>query len=586
MDNPFEDIKNALDKFQSCVSKDLKEIRKQKAEIQKLKNDILNHLQGGKFIRDDKRIVLSAPEIVIGNVDASGDLSDGGVVIIRGQKVEADGVGENGVILTRANRIVQTAVDPGIDGLEAVVHPNSAITSQARSILLQSDNCKDGFSQAPNTPVTGIQIHSDTTLIVDSTVSAEKRKKDIESRETKLKTQQTKLEMEAQKLKMSIDKDYLTLQGITMPKEALNATDELARLNYNELELIHQQMLSMFPKLYQNMVDYIHTVSSLAETSRQLTALDTEKKDIKTGDDFIKNTTKAILALAAEHIEMMTRDGDGNIKENDEAGIRVTTPRMDVSMLKDDGSLIEKGFMSLQAEKVTVSTANPKVSGETADMPATGSVNVVSKKINLLAIDGEVKDNKFAEKALTKAGRVRIRAEKVDVSATDTEGKATGNIAINAKAVEVKAMDVDKDKRTNKELAKGSTMLLLAEKMFVGAKDKTNKSKSLQTVSEEMGLFADKTLEAQQGDGKAVLQLADGNAAVSGSKTDIYGATTIQAKTEIKDELKAPKATIDNVEAKTSFKSTNISDGMPMPASPSSASLSAKLKAEDAPKES
>ena len=142
-------------------------------------------------------------------------------------------------------------------------------------------------------------------------------------------------------------------------------------------------------------------------------------------------------------------------------------------------------------------------------------------------------------------------------------------------------MDVDKEKRTDNKLAAGSTLLLLAEKMYVGSKDKDNKSKMLQAVSEELGLFADKTLEAQQDNGKAILQLAGGNAAVSGSKMEIYGATTIQGKTEVKDELKAPKATIDNLEAKTSFKSSNISDGIAIPGAPSSGSLSAKLKTEE-----
>ena len=53
----------------------------------------------------------------------------------------------------------------------------------------------------------------------------------------------------------------------------------------------------------------------------------------------------------------------------------------------------------------------------------------------------------------------------------------------------------------------------------------------------------------------------------------------------MKDEIKAPKATIDNLEAKTSFKSQNISDGIAVPGAPASGSLSAKLKTEDAPKE-
>ena len=173
----------------------------------------------------------------------------------------------------------------------------------------------------------------------------------------------------------------------------------------------------------------------------------------------------------------------------------------------------------------------------------------------------------------------------MDLSATDTEGKATGSIGVNAKAIAVRSMNVEKEKRTDDKLAEGSTMVLVSEKMYVGSKSKDIKSKKIQAQTEEMALLADKTLEAQQGEAKAVLQLADGNAAISGSKTQVYGETTINGKTDIKGDVKAPKATIDNLEAKSSFKSTNISDGIAVPGAAGGGSLSAKLKAEDAPKE-
>ena len=75
-----------------------------------------------------------------------------------------------------------------------------------------------------------------------------------------------------------------------------------------------------------------------------------------------------------------------------------------------------------------------------------------------------------------------------------------------------------------------------------------------------------------------MLQLAGGNTAIGGSKNQIVGDT------EVKGEVKAPTATIDNLEAKTSFKSKNISDGIAVPAA-GGASVSKKLKAEDAPEE-
>jgi hypothetical protein len=72
---------------------------------------------------------------------------------------------------------------------------------------------------------------------------------------------------------------------------------------------------------------------------------------------------------------------------------------------------------------------------------------------------------------------------------------------------------------------------------------------------------------------------------VGGSDTQIYGATTINDKTEVKGELKAPKVSGESIEAKSAFKSPNISDGMGAGAGGGGGSLSAKLKAEDAPKE-
>ena len=100
-------------------------------------------------------------------------------------------------------------------------------------------------------------------------------------------------------------------------------------------------------------------------------------------------------------------------------------------------------------------------------------------------------------------------------------------------------------------------------------------------VSEEIGAFADNTFEAQQGNGKATLQLDGGKTSVGGDKTQVYGETTINAKTEIKLELKTPKATIDDLEVKSSFKSPNIKDGIAVPKASAGGSLSPKLKKED-----
>ena len=79
------------------------------------------------------------------------------------------------------------------------------------------------------------------------------------------------------------------------------------------------------------------------------------------------------------------------------------------------------------------------------------------------------------------------------------------------------------------------------------------------------------------------LQLAGGKAALGSSENQVFGKTAVTGAVEIKGEVNAPKATIEHLEAKSSFKSSNISDGIPVPPAPASGNLSAKLKAEDAP---
>lgn len=578
----FDDWKKVLESFQSSVTKELEEIHKCKNDVQQIKVDIFNRLEQGKYLRDEHRLVLSAPEIVIGNVDSSGDLIGGsGSVTIRGGAVSIEGVGNAGSVSTRASSIRQIAVDPGNDGLEAVVYPHSQVATQARSITLQSNDATDCFPQNVASGGNGIWIHADQSLVVEAAQTADSKKQLIEDKVKALNARKSALESESKQHKKSIDDLFKQLQTIMDKQKGLADEQVVARTTYVDLEELNQQVNDLLPLLYRSSVDFIHSVSGLAEVNRQVKALNKAKGDIKTGDAFAKAATGASLSLVGESIDVRTVDGEGNIHENDGAGINVTTPHMNISMQDKDGKLIKNGNFSVATENIRMSTANNNVSGANATMPAEGSFMLVSKDITVAAVDRELKDKKVSEKALTASGKISLRAETLSVDTNDTEGKGKGTVSVNSKVVSVRSMDVDKEKRTDKSLTQGSTMLLLSEKMYVGAKDKSNKSKKVQTVSEDVGLFADKTMEAQQGDGKATLQLSGGNAAISGSKTDVYGKTTINAATEVKAELKAPKATIDNVEAKSSFKSPNISDGIAVPAPPSSSSLSTKLKAED-----
>ena len=650
----FDDWKDLLDEFQKCVDKDLAEIQKQKAEVQQMKEGLYNSLGSGLFYRDGNRIVISAPEIVIGNVDRTGTLQGGGMgkVIIRGSEVDIEGVGPTGSIVSRAPIIRQVAVNPGIDGRENVVCDTSQIVSQACDIVLHSSNATDVFSQEPGLAGRGgVTIHADTNLNIEAAVSADKRKEDIENRVSALGNLSTNLKTQMQDQKKTVDDLFDQMAALLGNEDDYNqSTDYKLRSNVDETIDIQDQIEALQPAIYGAVKTYLALISELAEVNRQKTALEAEKDAITTGDDFKNNTTGAMLNLNAESINIATIDGEGNLHTNDEAGIIVRTPRMSVGMTDDEGKLVEGGSFGVAAENISLLTQN--VSDDGSEFPTVGAVYIGSKNITLEAVDYKVDDNSLtiekelttdgsiqlkaktvevstlnpkdiaydsdgklssgeytAEgdvvfktknltvdsldyevsegelkmKAQTAGGTVSVRAEKTNFLSADAEGKATGSFTANAKAVTIKSMDVDKDSLADSALAAGSTMVLLSEKMYAGAKSKDVKSKKVQVVSEEIGVFADNTFEAQQGEAKAVVQLDGGKTSLGGDKMQIYGDTTIDAKTEIKDELKAPKATIDNVEAKSSFKSPNIKDGVSAGGGGGGGSLSAKLTLEDAP---
>ena len=583
----FSDWKSALEDFQKSVEKDLEEIRKQKNEIQQMKTEIINRLGQGQYIRDNNRIVISAPEIVIGNVDKSGTLWNSySRVIIRGSDVSLEGVGNGvtgtGTIISRAASIRQIAVDPGIDGMESVVQPISEIVSQARSVTLRGETAKDFFPNAASGGE-GISLSSDSAICIDATKPCDTLKEQLDNQESGLKKLVTNLKEEMNEAKSMTASLFSKLNELAQ-KGTMNNDLTDTRTNYLDIEELHTEFRQLSSSLYSTMTNYFNVLSRLAEANRQLDCVKEQKEEInKMKSSFKEKTTDTFISLRSENINLTSTDGEGNLRTNDSAGIGLAGKKISLTSYGNDGALIKEGGIFMGSQEVEINTANPKISDKNIDLPAEGSVRVVSKAIEVEAVDYETKNNKTEEKSLTKEGSFAVRAEKINLNATDTEGKATGSIAANAKAVEVKAMDVDKEKRTDKSLAAGSTLLLLAEKVYAGSKDKKTKSKSVQVASDKVGLFGDTTVELQQ-DGKAILQLSGGDASLSGSKTTFYGETTLQGKVTFKSDVTA--GTVDmndmkNLKVQTSFKTPYTTEGMSVPGAPSTAKLSAKLSEEE-----
>jgi len=632
MDYIIKDWEKKMSAFESSVEKDLKEIRKCKADIQQMRNEIQREKQGNYFVRDAQRIILSAPEIILGNVDPDGVLYDGAAskIVLRGTDVDLEASGNGGRVETRAASIRQIAEDPGSDGHEHVVGVLSEVVSQARQIVIESDDATGAFSALPSSGGSGVCIHTDSQIEISATQTAESREKQLENRIKELETRKSQLKEQAADHKESFGDLIKEIEELMQKREELVKDDNAIRTKYNEMEEANAELELVTESLGEEARSYSAILAMLSETNRLLKCFKDEKSKIKKGDDFKKNATGCAVSILGERIGLASVDGEGNLRDTDGSGIAMTANRVSIAAIEADGKLKEKGQVRIQAKNVEVTTAGTadatydkgeltkatyeaegdftlksknitiesvdyevadkkrkekqltadskiklraktiEVSTESsanvevddegkltkANYKAEGDIIVRSKTLTVASTDNDLENDETKEKALTAGGTITIRAEKMDLAATDTEGKATGSVSINAKDVSLKSMDTDKESHDDKALAAGSTMLIVSETMNVGAKSKDMKSKKVETMSEEISVAADKTLEHSQGDGKASVKLADGKATVEASKTQIG------CDTEVKGEVKAPKATIDKVQVNQSFKSPNITDGM------------------------
>ena len=667
-DSVYKQFDESIDKLSEGDFKEgvLEAIRKLKDEVYNLKVDNFNQSMG-RVIRDDKRIVLSAPEIIIGDVNLGGILNPGceSKVVIRGTDVRLQGAGDVGRIGVQAPIIEQVAENPGIDGNEHVVGEVSKIVSQAANVTIQSDKVQNGgaFPTVSDMSEAGIRLKSDRQVDIQAAASRENRLLQIDKRLKALKISKKAIDDDLKKARDEFKKQRKEIDDLLEKKSKLAKNEEDVRTDYHDMDELNVRIEELSMSITEAIFKYSDLLSMSGENTRLTKYFNTQKDQLSkvTADDFKKKSTRTAINMISETVNLSSMDADGNVRTNPEAGFNVLTNAMSVRGDHDDkGSLLESNRLLVNMRRVDITTAGSadkeaddkdvltkaqyqnegdvvirsknitlesvdyevaekkyKEKGLTADgkillrsktieastvnskdvdvddkgkltkatYTSEGDVIINSKTVSVSAVDSQLDGDKTKETALTKDSRFAVRIEKTQFSATDTEGKATGSMSINAKAVDVKAMDVEKEKRTDSQLAQGGTIKTVAEKMYVGAYSKDLKSKKIQAQSEEIGLFADKTLEAQQGEAKAVVQLADGKTAVSGSETNIYGKTTVNDQTEIKADLKVPKATIDNLDVKTSLTTPNISDGVAVGAPGAGGSLSAKLKTEEAPKD-
>ncbi|MCF0218970.1 MAG: hypothetical protein HUK14_04235 [Muribaculaceae bacterium] len=570
MESIFKKIIDAIDSLNSSVSKDYEEIRKCKKDIQALRASQINDMTVGRFIRDDRRIILSAPEIVIGNVDMNGMEYGGSTISLRGQQINLQGTGIGGSVTTQANHIAMYAEDPGPDGNEAVVHDSSSIAIMAKNVALDSNNSSGTFSHRMMANAGGLSLHSDSSINISSSFNSTSIKEAINNEVSSLSSTISSLKSDISSLNMDLKTLNATFEALLTTQEALQVDDMMIYANVTNINDMSMQLEAQSQVIMNKIAKYLNKVTALAEATRRKSDLENQLKDNFPDENQIKTGANGcVISLSGEAITLDAKDSFGNPRTTlENSGIFLNSPNTVIGATNLDRRNIPDSVITLQGTNINVVTANlkdadkEKTALKDMGFESEGKVNIISKEITMRAIDykanEEKKDNYHIEK-LTDKGSIKLQAESISTSSVNEKGEAVGQIDLNSKYIQLMSANLDPDKGSIKELTKESTLAVITENVLVGSSDEKAATKVMQLNAEET-LINDKTsLTAMQD--KAFMELKGGKLTIGSSENTISGKTAVNNALEVTGKTTMTDADIKSANISTHLKAPNLEGG-------------------------
>ena len=560
-----------LNNFKQALDKELQEIQQCKAELAEIQKEVQESLSGIRYIREEGRLVLSAPEIVIGDVDPLGVLGPRySKVIIRGNELKVEGTSR---ILNRAPEIHSLAEHPGRDGQESTLPYHSEIVQVARNVLV--NGVSDAEVINPNRDMVsrpGVAITSRGSIDVNASVSCEYETQQLDQAIQALKNQKSQTDKQIADIEKEVKAASMELD-LLLKLPDVNVSDTLVRVNYLDISELHEEYNQKVKRMCEKCMAYYSALATQADTNLRIAALEKQKETVKGRKaNFEEQTTGSSIYLQSERIRLDTRDGDYHTRTNPEAGFFVNSSHISLTSYMDDWKTIEESYLYVGTQKATISTQNYNYSdpqkGE-GEVVTEGEVNILSKTVRVQAVDADLKEFEPTEKALTPESQLTVRMEQTQVQATDTEGKATGLIDMNAKNLRLKSMDVDKESGEEKELSQGSQLQLLAESMFIGSTEDKQQTLLAQVAADRLKLFAKTENEWQLEEDEGVLRLKGGTATFSSKGLEFWGKTTFNDQAQF-TVVQVGDVKVDNIDVSKSSKTPHTSDGVPGKTSPKS----------------
>ncbi|HBJ76470.1 MAG TPA: hypothetical protein DDY68_00990 [Porphyromonadaceae bacterium] len=579
----FKDLKAKIGGFFNTIkgsTKPIEDSLEGTQSLQSIKKQIIEELGSyGFFKRDDGQIIISAPKIIIGNVDRNGVLLAGGEskLVLRSSDISIEapsnfsnqeGRGKtlvSGEIKLKSESIENEAVDPGLSGELSIVTDHSKIVNRAKSICLDGQDTGDLFMIDVDTSP-GVNISSTGSITLKSGIKRvlkEKYDKLKEEVSNSISTLQTSIN----EIQGTFDDKLKKMEQLMDDTEELLGDDFGIANDCDDIDKNAEDYAQECKALRDQMAICEKSIQELAMKIRINNSL--TDGELKEYSDTIPTeqgeSSDGIISIIGDSIGMVASNGDEEETKTSNISMNAHTIRVGSSLSSSEdmaGSIID-----MHTETINLDTVSSSSDGKSASI---GSIGLYSKKIFIESADRDEEGNITP----TPEGGLEVYADSVDITSQDTkEGKVAGTFTLNAKDILLKSVDQDcsSEDVKDKELVADGKIEFFAKNLQIGNigedEDKL-KTEKVTILGKEI------LVDLKKSEDKFDLNQEDAPIAeITGSKTTIKSKegfnieegdviiktnVTIEGKTEFKDNAKGTKIEAQNMEATQGIKSPKI----------------------------
>lgn len=589
----YSEWKETLEKYKAEMEKELAEIRAAKQDLIDLHSKMQEMAFSGRYERDEDTLILSAPNIIIGNVDQSGNLLSGpSNIVVRGHNIGLEGVGTvagktvaGGTVTTRARYVNVQTVDPGIDGIESVAFPDSCFTVQSAAVAFNAEavdpSASGGVFTMDASPVMGcVNVTAETNINIVSACAIEDKTMSTNASEyEKIAKGHGKIADEAIK-RLGENVKELDKNQNNMLLDLLGAASEEAdtmtlRTGMYEFEERSAKTETITKQMSYNISEGTQYLSLMAEENRIAKYLKSHSKQLSDKKSkYEKEDTGSCINLSSERISMATTGADGKVRTSPGNGLMFKSQNFVFSTIDESLKPIPGASFKVVANNIDLDASDYTYEAKGDKMMVTkaeakGKIILNAKEIDLLGEDATFEpdgDSTKATPTLTKGSLLYVNCNNTQFDMADEEGKAQGVFLANAKDVYITSYDIDKESRVKPTaVTEGGKVSVGAKEVYVGSVIKDMKAETVQIASKNVNVLGEQKVNLQNEKDKGHL-LLDSNAELSGGDVKIIGKINLGGETKIDAKFTAGDIEAKNVKASSSVTGPNMKDGIPIPA--------------------